>query len=323
VTGGIRKNTDNNNMKYRIVIYDVTPGGPYSVYYDQTTETSDGRHQYDSGIVKYTVESSPLTYKAGIEFDLDTNKMLYVNYTTGYKNGGLNLQSVTPPAPYDPEEVKNYSVGIKSRWLNNQLQLNAEAYYYDYKGMQQQCQTEVYDPLRGQTTGAMIIVNAEDGVSSGMEISLDWMVTANDRLSFTGSYMNTEFGRLILPPSPFYGFETDKTGDDLPKAPPLSGTLGYEHVFSLDDGATITPRFQSKISQGFDNTHETYLAGSHTDSYSMSDFYLTYTSASGNYSASFWIKNIENSVVTDYVFPMYRRILMEPRTSGITLNFRF
>jgi iron complex outermembrane recepter protein len=325
VTGGIRWNNDNNNLQYRIVVYDVTADGQYAdTYYPLAVETPDGRMQYDSGIIDYTVESSPLTYKAGVEYDLDANKMLYANFTTGYKAGGLNIQGVTPPQAYDPEEVYDYSAGIKSRFMNNQLQLNAEAYYYIYKGMQQQCQVAgIWDPVRQQNVEAMIIVNADQGTSAGLEVNLDWMITASDRLTVSASYMQTEFGALTLPASPWYPNTTDKTGDPLPKAPPLSGTLGYEHAFGLDNGATLTPRFQTKVSAGFDNTHETYLAGSHTDAYSMSDFYLTYVGTSGNYSVAAWVKNIENVAVTDYVFPQYRRILMEPRTSGITFNISF
>jgi len=324
VTGGIRWNQDNNNMKYRIVIYDVTDAEKYPEYYAAAVETPDGRHQYDSGLIEETLSSSPLTYKAGVEYDLGPSKMIYANLTTGYKAGGLNLGGIVPPVPYDPEEVTNFSLGLKSRFMNNQLQLNAEAYYYLYKGMQQQCQVQgIYDPIRQTTVGGMIIVNAEEGTSAGMEVNLDWMLTANDRLTVSASYMQTEFGALTLPASPWYPNTTDKTGDPLPKAPPLSGTLGYEHAFGLDNGATLTPRFQTKVSAGFDNTHETYLAGSHTDAYSMSDFYLTYVGTSGNYSVAAWVKNIENVAVTDYVFPQYRRILMEPRTSGITFNISF
>lgn len=324
LTGGLRWNDDKNNLKYRIVIYDVTEDGAYAAdYYNQTTEIN-GRHQYDSGIVKYTVESSPVTYKGGFEYDIDDTKMLYANVASGYKNGGLNIQGVTPPQEYDPEEVINYSIGIKGRFQDSRLQLNAEAYYYDYQGMQQQCQVSgIYDPVRGEETEAMIIVNADDGVSAGMEVSMDWMLTANDIMSASVSYMNTEFGHLILPSSPFYEYETDKTGDDLPKAPTLSGTFSIEHVFALPDGGSVTPKFQTKISDGFYNTHETYLAGSYTEAYMMSDFYLAHTSPSGQYTTTLWVKNLENADVTDYVFPMYRRILMEPRTAGITFSARF
>ena len=137
--------------------------------------------------------------------------------------------------------------------------------------------------------------------------------------------MNTKFGELVLPPQPDFGYTEDivLTGKDLPKAPEWSGTLQYEHTFDLANGCTITPRLYTKISAGFWNTHEIYLPGAWTDSYHMSDFYLTWTSADALYSISMWGKNLENSEVTDYVFPIYRRIIMEPRTTGITFSTRF
>ena len=324
LTGGIRWNGDNNNLKYRIVIYDVSATGKYAAsYYDQTTEI-DGRHQYDSGLIKETIKSSPITYKAGFEYDLDTNKMLYSSYTTGYKNGGLNIQGVTPPTAYDPEEVDSYSLGIKSRFMDNRFQLNAEAYYYDYTGYQVQSEVKgVYDPIRGTTQNPMIVVNADKGTNAGLEISTDWMMTANDRLTTTVAYMKTKLGHIVLPVSPWSTSPMDLTGTDLPKAPHFSGTLGYEHTFNLDDGGTITPKFDTKLSGGFWNTHEKFLAGSYTDSYMMSDFYLTYAASSGRYNVALWIKNLENAAVTDYVYPLYRRVLMEPRTSGITFNVKF
>jgi len=170
----------------------------------------------------------------------------------------------------------------------------------------------------------MIVVNADKGTNAGMEISTDWMITAEDRLITTVAYMKTKFGHIVLPAAPWSGgLTTDLTGGDLPKAPHLSGTLGYEHIFTLDDGGTVTPKFDTKISGGFWNTHEKYLPGSYTDSYMMSDLYITYGAASGRYTIALWIKNVENVAVTDYVYPMYRRALMEPRTSGITFNVKY
>jgi hypothetical protein len=52
-------------------------------------------------------------------------------------------------------------------------------------------------------------------------------------------------------------------------------------------------------------------------------FYLNYASPSGKYSASLWGKNLENSVVTNYVWPMYRRSISDPRTTGITFSAKF
>jgi iron complex outermembrane recepter protein len=202
--------------------------------------------------------------------------------------------------------------------------LNVEAYYYDYTGYQVQTHGgRYYDPLRGQYMDSPgQIANAKTGTNAGVEISTDWLMTAEDRLSVTFAYMKTKLGEFVVPaqgPAP----EMDLTGTDLPKAPHFSGTLGYEHTFSLEDGATITPKFQTKLSTGFYNTIEQNLVGSYSDGYTMSNFFLTYVSANSKYSAVLWVKNVENSVVTDYVFPLYRRIIMEPRTSGITFSIRF
>jgi iron complex outermembrane recepter protein len=324
VVGGLRWNNENNKLKMRIVIWDVTQNGGLSQYYSQATATADGRHEYDSGVFTYTLKTHPFTYKGGLEYDVDSTKMLYATYSTGFKRGGLNTIGTFPPVPYDPEKVINYSIGAKTRFMDNTLQVNAEAYYYDYTGYQVQTHGgRYYDPLRGQYMDSPgQIANAKDGTNSGVEISTDWLMTAEDRLSVTFAYMKTELGEFVVPaqgPAP----EMVLTGTDLPKAPHFSGTLGYEHTFSLEDGGTITPKFQTKLSTGFYNTIEQNLVGSHSDGYSMSDFYLAYASANGKYSTVLWVKNVENSVVTDYVFPLYRRIIMEPRTSGITFSVRF
>lgn len=326
LVGGLRGSTEDRDLAYRIVIYDVTAGAfPGTDYYEQSVLTEDGTHMYDSGVVETSLPSDVIDWKGGLEFDVAEGNMLYGFVTTGYKAGGLNTQGVTPPQPYDEEELMSYTIGSKNRFLNNTLQLNVEAYYYDYDGYQVQYMTQVYDLLKGQYTQANLITNAEKGTNAGLEIEADWLLTAKDRVNVTFAYMNTEFGKLVLPANPIAGTteEFDLTGTDLPKAPEWSGTLQYEHTFDLPSGATITPRIYSKISAGFWNTHEKYLAGAWTGSYHMSDFYLTWTSADALYSVALWGKNVENAEVTDYVMPLYRRVIMEPRTTGITFSARF
>ncbi|GEM_PF-1289076 len=328
VTGGLRWNNDNNNIKYRIIIMDVTQTGKYADFYDETTEWVDSngvtRHMYDTGVSKHTVKSSPLTYKGGFEYDVDTNKMLYAYVTTGYKNGGLNTEGIVPATSYDPEEVVSYSIGSKNRFMNNRLQLNAEAYYYDYKGYQVQCMMEVWDNLTESWGRGNLVINADKGTNAGLDISGDWMITALDKISGSLAYMKTEFGQIVLPAGNVGGSEPyDLTGHDLPKAPHWSGTLAYEHTFTLDSGATITPSIQTKISTGYWATHEQYVPGCWQGHYRTSDFYITYMDASGKYTATLWGKNLEKTAVTDYVFPQYRRQISEPRTTGITFSARF
>jgi iron complex outermembrane recepter protein len=322
LVGGVRYNNDNNDLKMRIIIWDMS-GALYPDYYAKSVAVG-GRHEYDSGVFTYTNKSQPFTYKGGIEYDLDSSKMLYAGIATGFKAGGLNTMAIFPPLAFDPEKLTSYSAGAKTRFMNNQLQLNIEAYYYDYNGYQVQLHGGTFvDPLTGQVnTGGNFMGNAKKGNSFGLEFRPDWLITANDRVTAEFAYMKTKLGELVLPAN-MGAPPLDVTGTDLPNAPHLSGTLSYEHIFYLEDGSTVTPKFSTKITEGYWNTIEKNQPGAYQGSYSMSDFYLTYASASGKYIASLWGKNLEETVATDYVFPLYRRVIMDPRTYGLTFSVKF
>ncbi len=64
---------------------------------------------------------------------------VYARYAEGWKSGGFNGESDTLPAflmAYDPEEVSSYELGLKSRWLDDRLQINAAAFRNDISDMQ-------------------------------------------------------------------------------------------------------------------------------------------------------------------------------------------
>jgi iron complex outermembrane recepter protein len=160
-----------------------------------------------------------------MEFDVAENNMFYATYKTGYKNGGLNIQGTVPPTPFDPEKVKAYTIGSKNRFMNNRLQLNDEAYYYDYTGYQVFVRLDVYDPLTDSMIGAMNVINADKGTNAGIDISSDYMITANDRFSVSLAYMKTKFWELTTPANSLAGIDAyDMTGTDLPQSPHWSGT---------------------------------------------------------------------------------------------------
>jgi iron complex outermembrane recepter protein len=340
LTGGFRKNTDNNNMKYRIIIANVTQNGIYGTdssvsgyvqnFYDKSYTVADSsvaggvRHVYDTGVVEFTQNSSPHTYKLGAEYDLAKNSMIYAYYSTGYINGGLNIQGNVPPKAFDPETIKAYTVGSKNRFLNNTLQLNVEAYHYDYEGYQLFVRTDVYDPLTGKTSGAMNVINAKTSTVNGVDINVDYLFSAEDRVNFSTTILKTKFGELHIPANGLAGLSDYwVTGEDMPQSPHFAATIGYEHTFTLEDGATLTPRLQTRIQTGAWTNHEIMLPGAWQKGYHMSEFNLTYAPTSGKYNVNLWAKNLENEAVTTYVWPNYRRTLSDPRTTGITLSVKF
>jgi iron complex outermembrane recepter protein len=324
LTGGFRKNVDDNNMKYRIIIYNVTQNGQYANFFDQTTLTSDGRHVYDTGIQKFTMNSSPATYKVGLEYDLAKDNMAYAYYSTGYINGGLNIEGTVPPVAFDPEKIKAYTIGAKNRFLDNTLQVNFEAYRYDYTGYQVFVRVNFIDPLTGANTGAMRVINAKTSTVTGADISIDYLFSAEDRVNLSTTILKTKFGELFIPENGLAGIPGySVTGMALPQSPKFAANLGYEHTYTLEDGATLTPRLETRIQTGVWTNHEVKLPGAWQKGYHMSNFNLTYASASGKYNVNLWAKNLENEAVTSYVWPNYRRSILDPRTTGITLSVKF
>jgi outer membrane receptor protein involved in Fe transport len=71
-------------------------------------------------------------WKFGFEYDAADNMMVYGNYASSYRSlnaVGRPVQGEWPPN----ENLKSYTMGLKSRWLDNRLQVNLNAYYYDYQ----------------------------------------------------------------------------------------------------------------------------------------------------------------------------------------------
>jgi iron complex outermembrane receptor protein len=84
------------------------------------------------------------TGKAELDFHPLRSVLLYASYNRGAKSGGFNypLSSTSPTAqppatlPYKPEYLTDYEAGFKSEWLDRTLQVNGDAFYYDYKNFQ-------------------------------------------------------------------------------------------------------------------------------------------------------------------------------------------
>src|SRR5207237_1005136 len=74
------------------------------------------------------------TGKVQVEYDFMPEMMGYLTLSRGYKPGGVNINStpVLVGRTFEAETVNAYEAGAKTRWLDNRLQLNGAAFYYDY-----------------------------------------------------------------------------------------------------------------------------------------------------------------------------------------------
>lgn len=85
-------------------------------------------------------QDSELTGKIGLELDLNDNLMTYFSWTRGFKPATGNLTAEDSDefinAASAPEQVDAFEVGAKGQFMDNQMNINMAAFYYDYNDMQ-------------------------------------------------------------------------------------------------------------------------------------------------------------------------------------------
>jgi len=79
-----------------------------------------------------------VTYTAGLDYTVAPDVMVYAKTSRGFKSGGLNVFTGAGAdiLGYKPEFTQDYEVGIKSRFFDRKVMLNATYYHTDYSNIQ-------------------------------------------------------------------------------------------------------------------------------------------------------------------------------------------
>jgi iron complex outermembrane receptor protein len=153
------------------------------------------------------------TPRVGIEYQMDSNTMLYATYGQGFKSGTFNPRASTDEAGVDPEIVDSFEIGVKKDW-SDQFRTNITYFTYDHKDRQYIAVSDAGDG----TTLNQTLQNAAETAGDGLEAEVTFV--ANDNLTF-----NMAFGYL--------DFEI-KRNDSIPPLVGLSNTPEYTANFSAN-----------------------------------------------------------------------------------------
>lgn len=300
MTAGLRYSRDRQGQEYSII--NEATGFAFS----QAESTSGPSSQY----------------KAGVEYDVAKNAMAYAHVATGFKQGGLS--PTIPAIPFDPEKLKTYEAGLKSRFLNNMLQVNASVFSYTYNNYQVTYLQVLELGNTGATLNFPTVTNTSTpGRNRGAELGVDWKLTRDDRVKAAFTYLNAKYGRATLPNNPFFNqgaFQLE--GRVMQNSPKWTANLGYEHVFDVN-GAEITAGINTKLSTGYYVSAEQYIPGAYQAGFSRTDLSVRYMSPDDTWSVGLAVKNLEDKAQTTYVFPAYRRFVTAPRTLALSAEMRF
>jgi|GEM_PF-4742805 len=342
VSLGLRKTYENKKRLTVVGVFqpqeeDGTPTLPHFTY-DSDTEQWECDNcvmvdSEDPHLLK--TEDNPLSYTLGYEYDFRPEVMLYVNINNGFKPGGQSPESI-PVRNYKPETMTNLAAGMKSRWFENTLQLNVEAYLMKYNNMQTSLSNEcsvTYTMNGVQYTQAQgfnkLVLNLGPTNIMGVDIDYDWLISARDRLEGDISFKDAKYGDLLvrlgnsgIPQGhPEYVQYKDHT---MPQAPKFSFTANYSHIFTLGT-YSLTPRFDVKYStkyMAFDMWWwDSIGAEVEQPAYWKYNAYLNFGPEDVSWQLNAYVKNIDNTVVRTTAFmDMY---IEDPRTMGIGLTVKF
>lgn len=226
--------------------------------------------------------SNHADWKAGFEFDVGPRSLLYGGVGTGFNQGGLNTTVVAPgsteAAPFKPQYLLAYTLGSKNRFLDNRLEINAEAYYYKYDNYQVSA--------RNQLTAQNQVFNAQDVRIYGVDFSSRLLPFEGTQLSFKASYLHAEAKELILPVAPFSNF----SGFELPYSPDWTIIAEAMQRVPLANGAHIEGAATYTWYAGQWGIY-THAAGTYMPKNDNIDLSLTYRTASERLSVAIWMRN--------------------------------
>jgi len=138
-------NSNKNNTKQKAIYGNITYPLPFNDKLSVTAgirKSWDYAHQigYDAGRAnaqnptgkdETQMDISNPDYKLGFQYDMSDAMMFYGSYTSSFRTDSMAMANNDGYRP--PESLKAYTVGAKTRMLDNTVQLNTSAYYYDYR----------------------------------------------------------------------------------------------------------------------------------------------------------------------------------------------
>jgi iron complex outermembrane recepter protein len=286
----------------------------------EARSTGNGYGKYFYQPLVYTPYSgkwSKTTFRAGVEYKPRTDRLFYMSFAQGFREGVINtgienypeIQQVTTP-----DTLNTYELGWKTEYASGRYRWNGALYYTDWKDFQ----TAVYDLSIAPFT---FYANIGDARIVGMETSFEARPTEGLSMSVSGSYNDSQIVTNIFENPNF----PVKPHQRLPSVPylKLSGTVRYQWpVFSgnrayVQLDASHTGSMQSSLNVNSRRLQPQYNIGS---------FRLGLEQADGHWGAEAYVSNITNKHAVIFYNPyLYdtRSTTNAPRAIGLRLKYRF
>lgn len=293
----------------------LIPTDPFAVF--AFDESAAGATRLDESFDK-------VTWKVAAEYDINDDAMLYATVATGFLSGQLNRNGTIT----DQQESINYELGVKSRLMDNTIQLNVAAYLTDYSNLLTQSQVV-------NATGNVSTFGSNGGDIEAMGIELDFVYAPNEAFTLTGgaSLLDSKYGTfgtgnvLQQLSGVTQGF-IDLSGETTPWSPSFTANVGASYRFDMGEKGSLTPSANLFYTDGYQASAVIpFSSVAHQDSYTKTDLRLTWDSPNQSFAVSVYVENLEDEAVNARVNAggndFVQSSFLYPRNYGVGLKARF
>jgi outer membrane receptor protein involved in Fe transport len=267
------------------------------------------------------LNENSVPWRVGLNWKPQPGVLVYANVSKGYKAGAVPVvgaATVNQFAPVPQESVLSYEIGEKASLLDHRLQLNAAAFYYNYKD--KQLRGSLLDPAFGPLEALVSIPKSH---VTGAEIQVTATPITGLVIDTSATYVNTRIDE-------FTGFDAfanfkNEEGTPFPFSPKWQSVTNIDYKWPITSdlnafaGGSIT--YNSKTYAGIGAIDLLRI-----DAFTLLDLRGGIESADGRYRLWVWGKNIANKYYWSNVFAYgnaVSRFVGEPTTWGMSASYRF
>jgi len=190
-----------------------------------------------------TIKAPAYAWLVNPSYKLNDDILLYTSAGYGEKSGSVQFNtSSLKPQNVNPEKALDFELGAKSTLLNHSLVINGNLYQTHIKDYQQNL--TVIDPILSAQTGGTayrtFLGNAKGVTLRGVEVDGSYAITKRFGFNFSGAYNKAFYSDFANSPCPsdIAGEpggtqQCDFTGRQLPFAPKLTASLGFDYRVPL------------------------------------------------------------------------------------------
>jgi iron complex outermembrane receptor protein len=197
------------------------------------------------------------SFLASTDYRFNENILAYARFSQGFMSGGFNGRSNNPgeEAPYDPETVDSYEVGLKTQWLDNRLIVNLAVFDNNFQDFQARVSGTVIDPVTMLPTPSLTVLNAGELDIRGAELEVSYHPIDPLHLDAQIGYLDASYGSFA--DSRFTSFGGSRAFQEPAFSPEWTIRLGGSYEWRLPVGNLVLAadaNYRSRMALAVDNT---------------------------------------------------------------------